>query len=129
MRFQDPAAESAAAARADDYYVARAPEGVSARRAAEWISSADARTGEAIDSLFGLVRSAYSELHVETKGGTGSNAIRRAARAISKGILDALETRAEEVEMAGDLDAAGRIQEIGDWARKAHSQVMGGANE
>jgi len=121
----NPAAEGEAAAKADDYYSARAPKGVSARRAAEWISSADARNGEAIDSIFGLVRSAYTELYAETKGGTGSNAIRRAARTISKGILDALETRAEEVEMAADWGMARRIRAIGNWARKAHDAAIG----
>jgi hypothetical protein len=127
VRFRNPAAEGAAAAKADDYYSARAPKGVSARRAAEWISSADARSGDAVDSIFGLVRSAYTELYAETKGGTESTAIREAARTISKGILDTLEIRAEEVEMAGDWDTARRIREIGGWARKAHDMAVASA--
>ena len=127
VRFRIPAAEGAAAAKADDYYSASAPTGVSARQAAEWISSADARTGEAIDALFGLVRLAYAELLAETKGGTGSNAILRAARTISKGILDALEIRAGEVEAGGDGEMGRRIRNIADWARKAHDMAVGSA--
>ena len=126
-RSDDPAAEGETAATADNFYPAKSPKGVSARRAAEWISAADARISDGVDSMFSLVRSAYTELYAETKRGTGSNAIRRTARTISRWILDALETRIEELEMAGDGETARRIPEIGDWARRAHAMAVGSA--
>jgi hypothetical protein len=126
-RFRDPAAEGAAAARDDNHYAARAPKGVRARQAATWISSADARERSALDALFGIVRSAYTELYAETKGGTESTAIREAAQRISATIADALEIRAEEVEEGGDGEIARRIRNIADWARKAHAMAIGPA--
>lgn len=98
----NPAAAGEDAARADNYYAARTPKGVGARKSAEWIKSADIRSDDGIDSIFGLVRAAYTDLYAETKGGTGPTAIRRSAKTVSKAILAALENRASNAEGGGD---------------------------
>ena len=123
-RVSNPAADGAAAARADNYYASKAPTGVSARKAANWILSAEIRSDDALDSIFGLVRSAYTELYAETRGAKVSNAILEAVRAVSDAILDAIEESALKAEGRDNGELARRMGHIGEWARKAHNLVV-----